>query len=41
MNVIFCVNSVEILGAVNLKLTEEEMKELQDPYRPQGVFGHT
>ena len=41
MNVIFCVNSVEILGAANLKLTEEEMKELQDSYRPQGVFGHT
>lgn len=34
-------NLHDLLSAVNLKLTEEEMKELQDPYRPQGVFGHT
>lgn len=33
-------NLTELLGAVDLKLTDEETKELEDSYIPQGTFGH-
>jgi len=33
-------NLEELLGAVNIKLTEEEIKQLEEPYQPQAVFGH-
>lgn len=32
--------TMSLLDAVNLKLTEEEIKELEAPYLPQGVAGH-
>lgn len=28
-------------GAVNLKLTDEEVNQLEESYKPQAVFGHT
>ena len=27
-------------GAVDVKLSEEDMKYLEEPYIPQGVIGH-
>jgi hypothetical protein len=27
-------------GAVNLKLTDEEVNQLEESYKPQAVFGH-
>ncbi|KAF9482881.1 Aldo/keto reductase [Pholiota conissans] len=33
-------NLNDLLGAVNVKLTEEEIKELEAPYLPQAAFGH-
>lgn len=27
-------------GAVHLKLTDEEVKELEAPYQPQAISGH-
>ena len=32
-------NLQDLLGAVDLKLTEEEMKELSEPYEAQAAFG--
>lgn len=29
------------LGAVDVKLTDEEIKELEAPYIPQAPYGHT
>jgi len=29
------------IGAVNVKLTDEEIKELEDSYVPQAAFGHS
>ncbi|EDR02306.1 uncharacterized protein LACBIDRAFT_254038, partial [Laccaria bicolor S238N-H82] len=34
-------NLDDLLGAMNLKLTEEEVNQLEEPYKPQAVFGHT
>ncbi|OCH85377.1 aryl-alcohol dehydrogenase [Obba rivulosa] len=34
-------NLKDILGGVDVKLTEEEVKYLEEPYRPQNVIGHT
>jgi len=34
-------NLTDLLGAVNVKLTEEEIKELETPYLAQAVFGHS
>ncbi|KAF8954454.1 NADP-dependent oxidoreductase domain-containing protein [Flammula alnicola] len=34
-------NLADLLGAVNVKLTEEEIKELETPYLAQAAFGHT
>jgi len=34
-------NLHDLLGAVDIKLTEEEKKELEAPYLPQVAFGHT
>ncbi|PPR04578.1 hypothetical protein CVT24_012031 [Panaeolus cyanescens] len=34
-------NLNDLLGAVNVKLTEEEIKELESPYQPQAAFGHS
>jgi hypothetical protein len=28
-------------GAVNVKLTEEEKKELEEPYQAQAAIGHS
>jgi len=33
-------NLEEIIAAVNIKLTEEEIKYLEEPYKPQTVIGH-
>ncbi|KIM34874.1 hypothetical protein M413DRAFT_450022 [Hebeloma cylindrosporum] len=33
-------NLTELLGAVNVKLTDEEIKELEGSYLPQATFGH-
>lgn len=27
-------------GAVHVKLTEEEVRELEEPYKPQAISGH-
>jgi aryl-alcohol dehydrogenase-like predicted oxidoreductase len=34
-------NLKDLLGAVHIKLSEEEIKSLEEPYVPQGVLGHT
>ncbi|KAG8720305.1 hypothetical protein FRC08_000601 [Ceratobasidium sp. 394] len=34
-------NLEDIAGAVHVKLTEEEIKELEEPYKPQGIIGFT
>ncbi|OCH87255.1 aryl-alcohol dehydrogenase [Obba rivulosa] len=34
-------NLKDILGGVDVKLTEEEIKYLDEPYRPQNINGHT
>ncbi|KIK00144.1 hypothetical protein K443DRAFT_679415 [Laccaria amethystina LaAM-08-1] len=33
-------NLNDLLGAVNLKLTDEEVNQLEESYKPQAVFGH-
>ncbi|ESK90783.1 aryl-alcohol dehydrogenase [Moniliophthora roreri MCA 2997] len=33
-------NLMDLIGALDVKLTEEEMKYLEAPYEPQAVFGH-
>ncbi|KAG2006291.1 hypothetical protein CC2G_002616 [Coprinopsis cinerea AmutBmut pab1-1] len=33
-------NLEDLLGALNVKLEEEEIKELESPYEAQNVFGH-
>ncbi|KAG8710316.1 hypothetical protein FRC08_017324 [Ceratobasidium sp. 394] len=32
-------NLVDIIGAINLRLTEEEIKQLEEPYVPQAIRG--
>ncbi|KAG8742574.1 hypothetical protein FRC10_001239 [Ceratobasidium sp. 414] len=34
-------NLEDIAGAVHVKLTEEEIKELEEPYKPQGIIGYS
>jgi len=34
-------NLEDLVGAVDVTLTEEEIKELEEPYAPQAVFGHS
>jgi len=34
-------NLKDIIGGVDVKLTEEEIKYLEEPYRPQNVIGHS
>jgi len=34
-------NLKDLIGAVNLKLSEEELKYLEEPYLPQAVIGHS
>ncbi|TFY57636.1 hypothetical protein EVJ58_g6905 [Rhodofomes roseus] len=34
-------NLEDIIGAVNVELTEDEIKYLEEPYKPLEVFGHT
>jgi len=34
-------NLVELLAAMDIKLTEEEMKYLEEPYQPSKIIGHT
>ena len=29
-----------LVGGVDVKLTEEEIKYLEEPYKPQNVLGH-
>ncbi|THH12678.1 hypothetical protein EW146_g7470 [Bondarzewia mesenterica] len=31
----------DLLGALDLKLTEEELKSLEEPYKPMAIIGHT
>lgn len=33
-------NLNDLLGAIHVKLTDEEIKQLEDAYQPQRVFGH-
>ncbi|KAK7018253.1 Aldo-ket-red domain-containing protein [Favolaschia claudopus] len=33
-------NLTDIIGAIDVKLTEEEIKSLEEPYTPLPVFGH-
>lgn len=33
-------NLEDLLGAVHVQLTEEEIKHLEEPYKPTDVFGH-
>ncbi|KAL1715783.1 NADP-dependent oxidoreductase domain-containing protein [Schizophyllum commune] len=33
-------NLADLIGAVDVKLSEEDMKYLEEPYIPQGVIGH-
>jgi len=30
----------DLIGALDLKLTEEEIKSIDEPYQPRGVLGH-
>lgn len=34
-------NLKDLIGAINIKLTEEEMLYLEEPYQPQAIIGHT
>lgn len=34
-------NLEDIVGAVDVKLTEEEMKYLEEPYKPSELCGHS
>ncbi|KAJ2925030.1 hypothetical protein H1R20_g12068, partial [Candolleomyces eurysporus] len=34
-------NLKDLLGAVHVKLTDEDEKELEEAYQPRGLFGHT
>ncbi|KAJ7271882.1 aryl-alcohol dehydrogenase [Mycena haematopus] len=34
-------NLYELIAAVNIELTEEEMKYLEEPYKPQNIIGHS
>ncbi|KAG8712316.1 hypothetical protein FRC11_000482 [Ceratobasidium sp. 423] len=34
-------NLEELVTAVNIKLDEEEVKYLEEPYAPQAIFGHS
>ncbi|RXW21590.1 hypothetical protein EST38_g4272 [Candolleomyces aberdarensis] len=34
-------NLKDLLGAVHVKLTDEDKKELEEAYQPRGLFGHT
>ncbi|KAJ7744204.1 NADP-dependent oxidoreductase domain-containing protein [Mycena metata] len=33
-------NLADIIGAIEVKLTEEEIKYLEEPYQPLAIFGH-
>ncbi|KAF8959317.1 hypothetical protein BDZ97DRAFT_1838419 [Flammula alnicola] len=33
-------NLTDLFGAVNVRLTEEEIKELEAPYLARAAFGH-
>lgn len=33
-------NLTEIIGALDIKLTDEDIKYLEEPYKPTAVFGH-
>ncbi|KAJ7512839.1 Aldo keto reductase [Mycena galericulata] len=33
-------NLADIIGAIHVELTEEEIKYLEEPYQPMAVFGH-
>ncbi|CCO28676.1 Putative aryl-alcohol dehydrogenase YPL088W [Rhizoctonia solani AG-1 IB] len=33
-------NLEDIVGAIHVKLTEEEIKSLEEPYLPQAISGH-
>ncbi|CAE6379623.1 unnamed protein product [Rhizoctonia solani] len=34
-------NLEDIVGSIHVKLTEEEIKQLEEPYVPQAIVGHT
>ncbi|KDN36530.1 hypothetical protein RSAG8_10777, partial [Rhizoctonia solani AG-8 WAC10335] len=34
-------NLEDIVAAIHVKLTEEEIKQLEEPYVPRGIMGHT
>ncbi|KAJ7788799.1 hypothetical protein B0H14DRAFT_3503729 [Mycena olivaceomarginata] len=33
-------NLADIVGAIHVQLTEEEIKYLEEPYQPMAIFGH-
>ena len=33
-------NLEELIASVNIKLSDEDIKVLEEPYKPQDVFGH-
>lgn len=33
-------NLEELIASVNIKLSEEDVKALEEPYQPRGIFGH-
>jgi len=34
-------NLHDLLGAVNIELTADEMKYLEEPYQPRNIIGHS
>ncbi|KAJ6563991.1 hypothetical protein B0H19DRAFT_1258511 [Mycena capillaripes] len=34
-------NLADIVGAINVQLSKEEIKYLEEPYTPQAIFGHS
>jgi aryl-alcohol dehydrogenase-like predicted oxidoreductase len=34
-------NLYELIAATDIKLTEDEMKHLEEPYQPRSVLGHS
>lgn len=36
----FLIGRIGNVGAIDVKLTESEIKSLEEPYKPLAVFGH-
>ncbi|KAF8139289.1 hypothetical protein K438DRAFT_1996148 [Mycena galopus ATCC 62051] len=33
-------NLADVAGAIHVKLTDEEIKSLEEPYQPMAIFGY-